>query len=315
MSYPGSIPATAAGIGVIYYDSAAKKFKASVDGGSYGNILTSGTSIYFSNGGNAFGAPAILGTNDTNTLTLGTNAIARLTVDTSGNVGIGTATPNNMLHLYKTSANPEIDLQGVAGTNAHWAIYNERTSPANSLRFWVNSTGTVGDAANNVLTLGHDGIISMAKLQVTNGASTGAVLSAADASGTAQWAAANCSGGKFVGVTNASTEIYTGNAGGYVGMNAKCSAASGAAFAGSHICTPDEILRSAKCFGTTGWGSLSPAWIANGGPGFTAPRSDDCNGWKSNGATRYGDYWAFDVDGGNSQACTCNLSLPVACCK
>ncbi len=47
----------------------------------------------FVNGGNSFGGAATLGTNDTNTLGFKTDNTTRMTLDTNGKVGIGTATP------------------------------------------------------------------------------------------------------------------------------------------------------------------------------------------------------------------------------
>src|SRR5207253_2911166 len=48
-------------------------------------------------------APAILGTNDNNTLTLRTNGNARITVDTAGNTGIGTTSPSSALTVAHTN--------------------------------------------------------------------------------------------------------------------------------------------------------------------------------------------------------------------
>lgn len=57
------------------------------------NVATSSlASGFFQNGGNSFGASAVLGTNDSNSLAFETNNSTRVTIDTSGNVGIGTST-------------------------------------------------------------------------------------------------------------------------------------------------------------------------------------------------------------------------------
>ena len=71
-----------------------------------------GSTGFYKNGGNSFGAAATLGTNDSNTLAFKTNGTTRMTIDTSGNVGIGTASPGSplsfgsspkeMLRLYDT---------------------------------------------------------------------------------------------------------------------------------------------------------------------------------------------------------------------
>ncbi len=56
-------------------------------------------STYFKNGGNSFGGAATLGTNDDNNLTFETNGAARVTVLSSGNVGIGTTSATAALQL------------------------------------------------------------------------------------------------------------------------------------------------------------------------------------------------------------------------
>ena len=78
----------------------------------------------------------------------------------SGEVGIGTATPNSLLHLYKDSGNnAELDIQSTSGANNHWGIYQDRASK--DLRFWQGNnrvtfadSGEVGigtDPQNNIL--------------------------------------------------------------------------------------------------------------------------------------------------------------------
>ena len=57
----------------------------------------------------------------------------------TGNIGIGTTTPNKLLHLYNTNQSAEIDLQTRAGENKHFGIY-VATSTAetdDTLRFWA----------------------------------------------------------------------------------------------------------------------------------------------------------------------------------
>ena len=53
----------------------------------------------FVNGGNSFGGAASLGTNDNNTLGFKTNGVVNMTMLTNGNVGIGTASPGNLLSV------------------------------------------------------------------------------------------------------------------------------------------------------------------------------------------------------------------------
>ncbi|OGF26633.1 hypothetical protein A2477_00930 [Candidatus Falkowbacteria bacterium RIFOXYC2_FULL_47_12] len=52
-------------------------------------------------------------------------------------VGIGTDDANKQLHLYQMSGdNSEIDIQSIAGTNKHWAIYHDRATQ--DFRIWNN---------------------------------------------------------------------------------------------------------------------------------------------------------------------------------
>jgi hypothetical protein len=64
----------------------------------------------FVNGGNSLSAAAVLGTNDSFPLRFETAGIARVTVDTTGNVGIGTSSPAQILHLSSnTNSNLLVD--------------------------------------------------------------------------------------------------------------------------------------------------------------------------------------------------------------
>ncbi|MFH1232602.1 MAG: hypothetical protein V1651_01905 [Patescibacteria group bacterium] len=74
----------------------------------------------------------------------------RLTILQNGNVGVGTSTPNSLLHLYDTIKNAELDIQSVAGINNHWGIY--QASDTGSLKFWQ------GDDRLVITKDGHVGI-------------------------------------------------------------------------------------------------------------------------------------------------------------
>ena len=85
--------------GMIRYNTDIGQLE-SYTNGSWQSIPTgSGANGAFINGGNAFGTPAALGTIDNNSLTFITNNSARGGIDTSGNFGIGTLTPQSKLDV------------------------------------------------------------------------------------------------------------------------------------------------------------------------------------------------------------------------
>lgn len=69
-----------------------------------------------------------------------------------GNLGIGTVSPNKLLHLYSTSPNAELDIQSTSAAGSHWGIYHD--GGTDQLRFWKS-------AGNNVLTLGANGRVGV----------------------------------------------------------------------------------------------------------------------------------------------------------
>jgi hypothetical protein len=66
--------------------------------------IGSGVGAAFVQGGNSFGGTANLGTNDNNILNFETNNATRMTLNTSGNLGIGTTNPNAKLHIFNSTA-------------------------------------------------------------------------------------------------------------------------------------------------------------------------------------------------------------------
>ena len=90
-----------------------------------------------------------------------------LTVDTTGDVGIGTASPQENLHIYKSSADVKVEIESVAaGANAvlklqspssHWEMINDGTSGnldfqrAGSSKVFFKSDGNVGIGTNDPL--------------------------------------------------------------------------------------------------------------------------------------------------------------------
>jgi hypothetical protein len=104
------------------------------------SFATNAANAFIQNG-NSFGAAALLGTNDAQNLQFETNGTVRMTISSSGNVGIGTATPTEG-KLVIANSGPSV-------------IYNKETSQGiNS--FWNSSDGAVvqfGAASNHPLLL------------------------------------------------------------------------------------------------------------------------------------------------------------------
>ena len=78
-------------------------------------ITPTGTNA-FVQGGNSFGTTTILGTNDNQDLQFETSGSVRMTISSSGNVGIGTTTPTARLHVSGSGAGSEVLLVSPAGS-------------------------------------------------------------------------------------------------------------------------------------------------------------------------------------------------------
>ncbi len=91
--------------GRIYFDRSAGKFKVSQNGAAYVDLVSS-ASTAFSNGGNAFGSNASLGTTDNRPLAFITNNTTAMTISQGGKVGIGTASPAEALAVAGNIALP-----------------------------------------------------------------------------------------------------------------------------------------------------------------------------------------------------------------
>lgn len=115
----------------------------------------------------------------------------------------------------------------------------------------------------------------------------------------------------------------------YLGVNKFCSqeglASPNLTLAGSHICTPDEMMNSYN-HGTV---DVSPVytysaskmlWINNGPPGYTA-NANDCNGWKSTTvgtdpeSPNFGAVWNFTSTAKAGGLTPCKIGKKFACCK
>ena len=79
-------------------------------------ITPTGTNAFVQDG-NSFGTTAVLGTNDNQNLQFETSGSVRMHISSSGNVGIGTATPGRALEIVNSSA-PQLRIRdGVSGGN------------------------------------------------------------------------------------------------------------------------------------------------------------------------------------------------------
>jgi len=91
----------------------------------------------FLQGGNSFGATALLGTNDTQDLQLETSGSVRVHISSSGNVGIGTTTPDHNL-VVNGNTGVSINANGATFPNIH----RDSTDGGMLLRSWNGSTFT-----------------------------------------------------------------------------------------------------------------------------------------------------------------------------
>ena len=121
------------------------------------SFLTSNTNAFIQ-GGNSFGTTALLGTNDTQNLQFETNGLVRMTVSSSGNVGIGNTQPTLGLlqvggNVYATSftgsglqitGSTTTDLVRITQTGAGNAFVVEDESNPDSTPFVINNSGVVG---------------------------------------------------------------------------------------------------------------------------------------------------------------------------
>ncbi|MEA2701859.1 MAG: hypothetical protein QOE22_568 [Candidatus Parcubacteria bacterium] len=128
--------------------------------------LASAATAFIQNG-NSFGATAVLGTNDANDLQFETSGTTKLTILQNGNVGIGTTTPSNLLHVFSSSASPRIRAEtSLTSGSSGFTAAGESTTGFASFS-WNNS----GAANSTFLTLPNAGLV-----RAGSGASGGLVL-------------------------------------------------------------------------------------------------------------------------------------------
>jgi hypothetical protein len=115
------------------------------------NCGYSGAGSSYVQGGNSFGNPAYLGTNDSNSLNLETNGTTRLTIDTAGNTSLtGNLTTPGSVSALSLSGN------GSGVTNVDATALNGNTAGNNSGQIALNN-GTINSNLNSDLLDGQHG--------------------------------------------------------------------------------------------------------------------------------------------------------------
>jgi len=125
--------------------------------------------------------------------------------------------------------------------------------------------------------------------------------------------ATDCSFPQFKGF---STNNYDGTPAGYEDVDDECNAT----YAGSHVCSTEEIMRSIRCGDPTAPGTYpifaasGNGWLNNGPPGSSS-LANDCVGWTSTLNSALGTFWMrTGVSGGAGFSSRCNQVRPFACC-
>ncbi|MDG0815495.1 tail fiber domain-containing protein [Bdellovibrio svalbardensis] len=108
---------------------------------------------FFINGGNSFGAAATLGTNDAYTLGFKTNNSVAMTIDTAGKVGIGTATPSDLLTLSSADSSNGVSIINTSSSSARspgFNVYNYSGSASGNASLLLQSARGTYAAATSV---------------------------------------------------------------------------------------------------------------------------------------------------------------------
>jgi hypothetical protein len=115
------------------YALTAQNLLGSVTSASFASTASFVSNAFIQNG-NSFGATAVLGTNDTQNLALETSGSTRLFISSSGNVGIGTTTPNARLHISGAAATPLLRVSNPA--SADFTIQSDSTLTDYTGLYW-----------------------------------------------------------------------------------------------------------------------------------------------------------------------------------
>ncbi|MBK9321427.1 MAG: DUF1566 domain-containing protein [Bdellovibrionaceae bacterium] len=122
--------------------------------GTAGDILTSTgsswvsqTNLAFIKNGNNFGADATIGLNSANNLGFETNNTTRMTIDSSGNVGIGTTSPSELLEVNGVSK-----ASYFRATNSGYGLY-QSDGTTTLVTYMGSGYGVIGTESNSKLAL------------------------------------------------------------------------------------------------------------------------------------------------------------------
>ncbi|WP_413575794.1 hypothetical protein ACLVWU_15615 [Bdellovibrio sp. HCB290] len=109
------------------------------------DLPITGASGVYVNGGNSFGAAAVLGTNDSNTLAFETNNSTHMTITTAGKVGIGQTNPSSKLQVQGSMT----DTSGSPALNYFYGL-TEPTSASTAV--FYGSNGSIANFNSNYMS-------------------------------------------------------------------------------------------------------------------------------------------------------------------
>jgi len=220
-----------------------------------------------------------------NAISFVTNGAIGITLDVNGYLGIGTATPSNMLTVGMNSGS----------------------------QFIVNNAGQViaGEWLGAVIDIAHGGTGTSTPPQEGQ-------LLIGNVAGEFEYISTSSLGiggadtkSYFVGTTTATSNgsFATSTLTGYLAANNICATE----YLGSYLCHTYDILATIELGDISAWGGDS-AWVSQGSYGYGA-NSNDCSGWKSDAETDLGSFWSFDgTTGGEGWLTNCSVAKPLACC-
>ncbi len=273
---------------------------------------------------------------------------------TTGNVGIGTTNPQQVLSVNGNILTNSMLVVGATGGNGlllnatgsnYGAIQNVASSTwglgwgAGSISNTIvgtalswNSAGNVGigtTAPNDIFSIGNTGVAPAGSSNTGHNftstylsadnyalANTGYVKSLIAAATSTISTSTGMVSSIFVTIASSTGSLsYTGGYVGYDAGNKICNAA----LTGSHFCRTDEIVYLIQANGASSFSAINglDAWIADGPPGYTGVVSaDDCGGWVDSTNNKLGHFWIFaSSGGGRGSLSSCDTIKKITCCK